>query len=470
MLQFHDRPIRLCDGMSRRQWLRVGGLGLAGLSLPTLWQGRIARAATAAGPVDATRGRAKSCIVLFLMGGPPQHETWDPKPEAPAEVRGDLAPIASSVPGLHVGELMPRVARQAHQVAVLRALSTYDNAHSSSGYWMLTGTPHQPMNQENSKLGAPNNHPCFGAMVQQLRGTTKGLPASITLPEHIWNTGGITWPGQDGGWLGRTADPWLLTCDPSAADFQVPGISLSRELPDSRFDARRTLLGELDQRLAELDAGRTVERWDHLSQQAVDAIRSPRARQAFRLDEETPEVRDRYGRNRFGQSVLLARRLVEAGVALVQVNWTRAKDDADVNPVWDTHTENAKRLKTALMPPMDLAYSALLEDLAQRGLLEETLVVWMGEFGRSPRINPLGGRDHWGSVFSAALAGGGIQGGRVWGESDKLGGQPQSGRVEPQDLHATIYHCLGIDPAAEVHDTLGRPIPVSRGRVISELF
>lgn len=259
-------------------------------------------------------------------------------------------------------------------------------------------------------------------------------------------------------------------CDPNAADFQVPGVSLPVELPDSRFDGRRTLLAAVDQRLAELETSATLARWDHLNQQAVDTIRSTAARRAFRIDEEPAEVRERYGRHRFGQSVLLARRLIEAGVSLVQVNWTRSPDDKDVNPVWDTHTENAARLKTALMPPMDQAYSALLEDLSARGLLDETLVVWMGEFGRSPRINPLGGRDHWGSVFSVALAGGGVQGGQVWGSSDPLGGFPLSGRVEPQDLHATIYHALGVGLDAEIHDHLGRPIPLTRGRVLDEIF
>lgn len=468
MLRIFDRPTRLCDGISRREWLRIGGLGLTGLTLGGLAGARQAQAASDAQP--GSFGRAKNCIVLFFLGGPPQHETWDPKPEAPPEVRGDLKPIESRVPGMLVGELMPLTARHTDKIAVLRAMSTYDNAHSSSGYWMLTGVPHQPTNSENSKLGAPNNHPCFGAMVQHLRGTTEGLPAAITIPEHIWNTGGIVWPGQDAGWLGRRADPWLLMCDPNAADFQVPGVSLPVELPDNRFDGRRTLLGAVDARLAALDGSGTLERWDHLNQQAVDTIRSSEARRAFRIDDEPAAVRERYGRHRFGQSVLLARRLIEAGVSLVQVNWTRSPDDKDVNPVWDTHTENAARLKSALMPPMDQAYSALLEDLSARGLLDETLVVWMGEFGRSPRINPLAGRDHWGSVFSVALAGGGVAGGQVWGSSDPIGGFPLTGRVEPQDLHATIYHALGVGLDSEIRDHLGRPIPLTRGRVLGEIL
>jgi hypothetical protein len=199
-------------------------------------------------------------------------------------------------------------------------------------------------------------------------------------------------------------------------------------------------------------------------------LRAPRARQAFDIDKEPPAVRDCYGRHRFGQSVLLARRLIEAGVKLVQVNWQRDPDGSDASPAWDTHQKNAELLKTRLCPPMDLAYSALLEDLAQRGLLDETLVVWMGEFGRTPKMNAAGGRDHWGHVFSVALAGAGIRGGQLIGSSDKIAGYPQDGKVEPGDLAATIFHCLGIDPHTEVRDQLGRPLAVARGSVIGQLF
>jgi hypothetical protein len=466
MFAIHDTGTRLCDGLTRRDWLRVGGLGLFGLSLPGLLAARQAQAAASSG----TFGRAKACIVLFLMGGPPQHETWDPKPDAPAEIRGDLRPIPSALPGLMVGELMPRVARLADKVAVLRAVSTDDNAHSSSGYWMLTGTPHQPTNAENTKPGAPNDWPCFGAVVRHLRGDRGGLPGAVTVPEHIWNTGMIPWPGQDAGLLGRSADPWLLLCDPSTAAFQVPGLGLPGEVPPLRFRERESLLAQVNRHLDAVDRGGLVRQYDGQAQQAFDLLRSARARQAFNLDREPPVVRDRYGQNRFGQSVLLARRLVEAGVSLVQVNWTREKGGSDSNPVWDTHQKNTERLRTALMPPMDLAYSALLEDLETRGLLDETLVVWMGEFGRSPKLNGAGGRDHWGHVFSVALAGGGVRGGVVYGASDRIGGHPREGRVQPQDLTATIFHSLGYEPDTQIHDRLDRPVPISRGEVIRQVF
>jgi len=296
------------------------------------------------------------------------------------------------------------------------------------------------------------------------------LPSAVTLPEHIWNTGGISWPGQNAGFLGRAADPWLMTCDPSSPRFQVPELQLPAEVPALRLHDRRSLLEQVNRHLDHTERSGALDRYASFSQQAFDLLRSAKARQAFNLQQESPAVRARYGASRFGQSVLLARRLVEAGVSLVQVNWTRTKEDTDINPVWDTHAKNSERLKTALMPPMDLAYSALLQDLEERGLLGQTLVVCMGEFGRSPRINKDGGRDHWGHVFSVALAGGGIRGGQVYGLSDRSGGYPKEGRVQPQDLTATIFHCLGYRPETEIHDALGRPLAISRGEIIRQIL
>jgi hypothetical protein len=465
MLSVHYPGSRLCDGLTRREWLHVGGLGVLGLTMPGL---SVSRAA----PADLGRafGKAKACIVLFLGGGPPQHETWDPKPDAPAEIRGDLTPIASSVPGLRVGELMPRTAKLAHQVAVLRAVSSTDSAHSSSGYYMLTGYPHQPMQTENARPGAPNDWPSLAAMVRKLRGDRKGLPGSVVLPEHIWNTGGIPWPGQFAGFLGQKADPWLIHCDPNTPDFHVPGLKLPEDVPALRFDDRQTLLAAVNQHLDAIDRSGAPARFTSQSQQAFNLLRGTKARQGFDLDREPPPLRERYGRHRFGQSVLLARRLVEAGVSLVQINWTREKDGTDTSPMWDTHDRNTYWLKKSLMPVMDAAYSTLLEDLESRGLLESTLVVWMGEFGRTPKINGRGGRDHWGHVYSVALAGGGVRGGIVHGMSDSQGGQPKEGRVPPQDLAATIFHCLGYEPHTELHDALGRPVPISRGEAVRQVF
>ena len=466
MLTIQDRSTRLCDGMTRRDWLRVGGLSALGLSLPSLISARHASAAS----IVPSSGRAKSCIVVFLLGGPPQQETWDPKPDAPAEVRGEFKPIPSATPGLFVGELMPRTAALTNHIAVLRAMSSNDNAHSSSGYWMLTGYPHTPMNSENARPGAPNDSPCMGAVVKKLRPERGSLPAAVTLPEDIWNTGRLPWPGQDGGWLGRKCDPWLLLCDPNKPDFEVSGLEASAELPALRVDRRRSLLEAVNRHLDASDRGGAAKNWDATSQQAFDLLRSTKSRGAFNLDEEPPSVRDRYGRNRFGQSMLLARRLVEAGVSLVQVNWQRWEADTSEAPAWDNHTKNGERLKTVLMPPMDLAYSALLEDLHARGLLGDTLVVWMGEFGRTPKINARAGRDHWGHVYSVALAGGGIRGGAVHGASDSIAGYAREGRVQPWDLSATIFHSLGFHPDTMLFDQFARPMAISKGEVIRQVL
>ncbi len=466
---------RLCNGVTRRDWLRIGGLCAFGLGLDQLLQSQaIAQSpspdAVPMGVRLPSSGKAKSCIVLFLLGGPPQHETWDPKPDAAPEIRGQFGSIASATPGLRVGELMPLTAKLTDKIAVLRAMATDDNAHSSSGYWMLTGRPHAPKNQENALPGAPNHWPSMGAMVRQIKGDTSSLPGAVRLPEEIWNTGKILWPGQDAGWLGNSADPWLVTCDPNKPDFKVPSIALPADISEGRLINRQSLQSLMNERIDSWHASSSVNRWTTWQSKAMELLRSGKAQDAFAIEQESETMRERYGRNRFGQSVLLARRLVEAGVSLLQVNWTRWEYDDNVAPAWDTHAKNAERLKTALMPPMDQAYSALLEDLDQRGLLDETLVVWMGEFGRSPKHNAAGGRDHWGHVFSAALAGGGVQGGAVYGSSDRNGAYPLDGRVEPQDLMATIFHCLGIAPDTELHDRLGRPQAATNGKPITAIL
>lgn len=465
MFSFLGCNTKLCDGLSRREWLRVGGLSAFGLSLAKLQVARAAAPDQPSSDHSASFGKAKRCIVLFMLGGPPQHETWDPKPDAPSVIRGDLGTIPTATPGYRVGELMPRTARLSERIAVLRAMATDDNAHSSSGYWMLTGRPHSPKGRENALPGAPNNWPSMAAVVRHLKGDNTSLPGAVRLPEEIWNTGHIVWPGQDAGWLGDHADPWLLTCDPNKNDFRVPGITLPVEISPERFLQRNALRWLMNDQFKALSSN-PVQRWSSWQSKAIDLLQDDKTQTAFSLDREPEATRERYGRNRFGQSVLLARRLVQSGVSLVQVNWTRWEDDQNVAPAWDTHAKNSERLRKALMPPMDQAYSALLEDLAQSGMLEDTLVVWMGEFGRSPKINAAGGRDHWGHVFSVALAGGGVQGGVVYGQSDRQGGFPLEGRVEPQDLAATVYHCLGLRPDTLLNDVFGRPLAIATGKPI----
>jgi hypothetical protein len=435
--------------------LHVGGIGALGLSMPSLL-----RAQT--GPLRGSARQAKRCIVLFLMGAPPQHSTWDPKPDAAAEVRGPFGPIATNVPGIQICELMPRLAERMDKIAVLRAMSTGDNAHSSSGYYMMTGVPHSPMNTENANPGAPNNWPTLGAIVQRMRGNAGAIPTSVRLPHRIFNTDGSVWPGQDSGFLGMNADPWLLQCVPGAS-MRAREFSLSADLPSGRLDDRQRLLDALNQRL---DADHSLERYDRQTQQAFDMLRNARAGHAFDLEREPVALRDRYGRSPFGHSVLLARRLVEAGVSLVQVNWYRGPDEPPDNPCWDSHLNEPERLRNVLVPPMDQAFAALIDDLDQRGMLDDTLIVCMAEFGRTPRYNGRNGRDHWGPVFSVALAGGGIRGGVVHGASDRIGAYPRDGRVRPEDLTATIFHCLGHEPDTEIRDAVNRPIPISRGQVV----
>ncbi len=437
----HYRP-------TRREAMRVGGLAALGLTLPQLLSAR----------AGEKKAKAKRCIVLFLLGGPPQHSTWDPKPDAPAEIRCPFGPTDTNVPGIRIGSLFPNVAKQADKICFVRSMSTGDNAHSSSGYAMLTGVPHAPLNAEGVNPGPPNDSPSLAALVRKLRGDNGGMPGSVRLPMHIYNTDSSVWPGQDAGFLGRSADPWLFRCEPGSPKFAVPELTLSTDVSFDRLNSRTELFRKLDR-------ANTVPASSY-AENAFDLLGSRTAREAFDLAKELPKARDRYGRHQFGQSCLLARRLIEAGVGLVQVNWFRGADEPPDNPCWDSHIKEAPRLKDVLCPTADQAFAALLEDLADRGLLEDTLVMCISEFGRTPKFNDRGGREHWGQVFSVALAGGGVKGGRVFGASDKVGGYPLDGKVTPADLTATALHCLGIDPETEIHDTLNRPVPACRGSII----
>lgn len=463
MLRILGNQTRLCDGISRREMLRVGGLSACGLGLDQLLRAREA-AQCAARDTTPTSVKAKSCVVLFLMGGPPQHSTWDPKTAAPAEVRGEFGAIQTAVPGTQICDLFPRTSLLTDRLAILRAISSGDNAHSSSGYYMLTGVPHAPQNVENANPGFPNDSPNLGAIVRKLMPERGGLPASIRLPHRIFNTDGSVWPGQDAGYLGRHVEPWLLNCKPATPDDRISELSLHAEVSDVRLLGRHNLLDQLNRGLDDVRSASGT--YDRLAQRAFDMLGSAKARDAFRLELESNAVRDRYGRTQFGQSVLLARRLIEAGVSLVHVNWYRGPEEPSDAPCWDSHARESQRLKTVLAPPADHAIASLIEDLEQRGLLDDTLVVCMAEFGRTPRFNGAAGRDHWGHVYSAFFAGAGIRGGVVHGASDAIGAYPAHGKVTPADVSATIFHCLGIDPMTEIHDPFGRPIMISRGDVI----
>ncbi|MFM8274407.1 MAG: DUF1501 domain-containing protein, partial [Gemmata sp.] len=452
--------------ITRREWLQVGGLGAAGLTLPQLLSGP-ARAAGGpapklAGELGSSFGRAKNCIFLWLQGGPPQHETFDPKPDAPAEVRGPFQPIATTVPGVRFCELLPRTARHAHELAVVRSLSTRDDNHDVSAYWLLTGYPYGPGSARQIK---PTDWPYFGSVVKMLKPSTK-LPALTTVwvPDVMRLNDNVTPAGQTAGFLGKQWEPERFVGDPAKPDYQIEGLDFGVGFSKDRIASRKQLLGQLDRSFAPRSGTDAVRAWDRLSANALDLVTSGAARAAFDLSKEADRTRDRYGRYNWGQSCLLARRLIEAGVRLVHVNWPREPGDSAVdNPLWDTHAQNADRLQDCLCPMFDVTFDALMTDLAERGLLAETLVVVVGEFGRTPKINAAGGRDHWGHVFSAAFAGAGVRGGSVVGASDRNVAYPRTDPITGGDFTATIFHLLGIDPHGTFRDKADRPHPLTKG-------
>jgi hypothetical protein len=439
--------------LSRRDVLQLGALGACGLSLPGFLQARVAN-----GTIPA---RAKACIILFQQGGPSHHDTFDMKPDAPVEIRGEFKPIASSVPGYRVCEHLPLLARQAHRFTVVRSVHHDDPQHNNAGYATLTGTkPALLPNTVEALAGPrPDNHPPFGAVLTRLRQS----PAPwVSLPYPCIN--GIHYPGQTAGFLGARCEPLWLRPDPKAREFVFPELELPPGSTTARVRRREGLLHNLDGALNRATHAGAVADLTAFQTRALDLVTSPATRRALRIDLEEPRLRDRYGRNVFGQSCLLARRLIEAGVPLVNVYSVGFDGFPGPLPLsWDTHWDNFKFLKESILPIQDRGYAVLLEDLAQRRLLDETLVVWFGEFGRSPQVNKQGGREHWPNVYSVVFAGGGIRGGALYGASDKHGAAPVANPVTPQDVAATIYHCLGIDPETRLPDRHGRPVEVGSG-------
>lgn len=467
MFSLHERPTRLCDGFSRREVMRVGGLSLLGLSLPELLAAR-ETAPLGIPPTDKTFGRAKNVIFLYLAGGPPQHETFDPKPDAPVEIRGPFKPIRTNVPGIHFCELLPRTARIADKLAVVRSMATDDNTHSSSSYWVLTGYKYVG---PNARTIQPTDWPYFGSIIKRYKPSDALPPLStVWIPDIMRLNESVTPAGQTGGFMGSQWDPDRFVGDPSQPGYEVDGLRLA-DVPPVRLKRRQRLLGEVERQFEAARRGEAVQLYDKFQQQAFELLTSGKAREAFALEEEPEGVRERYGRNRWGQCVLLARRLVEAGVRLVHVQWPREPGDNAVdNPLWDTHAQNADRVEDVLCPQFDVGFTALVEDLDRRGLLDETLVVAIGEFGRTPKINAKGGRDHWGPVFSFVMAGAGISGGQVLGASDRQGGHPKEDRVEPGDLTATIFHLVGLDYQSTFRDREGREHRLTEGKPMFKLL
>jgi hypothetical protein len=440
--------------------LRIGALGLGGLTLPELFRLQQASAASRS-------ARAKSVILLFLSGGPSQLDMFDLKPDAPEEIRGTFKPIDTNVPGIHISEHLPRMAKLADQYAIVRSMTHNDANHPAASYMMMVGMPmtrKAPQIVTMSREDRP--HP--GSAAAKILGSRPGMPAFVMVPEAISPVGPER-PGQHAGFLGAAYDPYRVNSDPNLPDYSAGSLGPSRDVTGHRLSNRRSLLDSISRQARHLDRTAAGQVLDPYYVKAFDLISSPAAQLAFDITAEPDRTRDRYGRHVFGQSVLLARRLVEAGVRLVHVNWVR-HDNAKGGQGYDSHRKHLDWCKKELLPPTDAAFSSLIEDLSDRGMLDETLVLVIGEFGRTPRFNREGGRDHWPSCFSAVLAGGGVRGGHVYGSSDKIAAHPTSSPVTPQDLMATLYHCLGVDPHTIIYDMQKRPYTLVEGNPVRALL
>jgi hypothetical protein len=452
--------------------IRLGTAGLGSLALPSLLQAERASAATAS-------GKAKSCILVYLWGGPPQQDMWDMKPLAPEGIRSQFSPIDTVVPGIQICDQMPEIARHTDKMAIIRSYTHPSNAHEVGVYHTLTG-------KINNTLAVPRNmrnrtdFPNPGAVVSYFSPPAT-MPASVTIPRPIGHDG-VIYTGTYAGFLGAQHDPMELqapgevNAPPPHSLNLLPGIDAGRM--QARFGLLKLMEG-YDRVVQQHGAGAARQGLDQFREQAFRMLMSSEARGAFELAHEPEKLRDRYGRNEYGESFLLARRLVEAGVRLVTIVWYYICPDGNVANVWDNHggtgslggVTGYQMLKEKYcLPPLDQGYSALLEDLSQRGLLDETLVVMLGEFGRTPKINPAQGRDHWGACQSVVLAGGGVRGGQVYGASDAHAAYPKSNPVSPEDLIATMYHSLGISPESLIYDREHRPHRLSEGRALVELF
>jgi hypothetical protein len=383
------------------------------------------------------------------------------KPDAPAEVRGEFKPIGTNVSGIQVSEHIPLLAKMADRYTLIRSMTHTDNEHATGGYTVLTGVKHP---RPGTILPpSPDDFPPIGSIIARFRPPSRPLPGYVTIGGTMFSAGGDV-PGQTGGFAGQRYDPFDIKDDPNQAGFKVRDVAIPGDLPALRLDRRRSLLDQVDRVAALAERNLGAQGFEALQDRAFTLVSSPDIRQAFELRSEPDALRQRYGRHKFGQSCLLARRLVQAGVPVVSVYWERGQ-------VWDTHGNNFKDLKNNLLPPMDQGVTALLTDLADRGMLEDTIVLVTGEFGRTPKINDQAGRDHWPGVYTSLVAGGGFKSGSVYGASDEIAAYPARDAVYPWDLAATIYHLLGIDPAhTEIRDRQDRPIPICQGEVVPGLL
>ena len=450
----------------RREFLRVAALPLLGLGLPQLLHGRensVPRSGF---------GRAKSCIVLFMWGGPAHQDTWDPKPDAPAEYRGEFQTIATRVPGLRICEHLPRTADRTDRLAIIRSMTHNDVDHTSATHFLLTGR-----DRPNRAAPIVDDWPNYGAVLSHLGRGRGPLPPYVSMMPVVPN-GAPRFVeeshGQGAGWLGPLFNPLRIDADASKPDYRVGEFDRRDELPAERTGGRRELLHSLDGKMRSLQAEPHLGAMHAHYERAFSLLASRSVTKAFDLSQEPLAIRERYGMNIHGQSVLQARRLVEAGVPLVTVFWPN-DGITNVSVYWDTHNRNFRDLKERLCPVTDLAFSALLDDLQVRSMLDETLILWTGEMGRTPRVGQSvvggagagqDGRDHWAHCFTSVLAGGGIRGGVIHGSSDRYAAYPANLPTKPADLAATVYHCLGVDPQTTIADRLKRPQTLCEGEVI----
>ena len=447
-------------GLTRRELIQVGYSGLLGMSLPSIL-GKTASAGT------GSPKRAKSVLLIFQTGAPSQIDTFDPKPNAPEEVRGSFQPIATKAPGVNICEHLPKLAARADKFAIIRSMTHGLPSHEHATHMMLTGIDKMPPGATH--MASRADWPSYASGLDFVRPRADGIPNGVMLPTYLNN--GYGFSGQSAGLLGAKFDPWHIRQDPNDPAFRVEELNLPLGLTADHLDNRRGLLAEIDRQAAAIDKAAETASWSGLQDKAFTLLTSGAVKQAFAIDREDPRTRDRYGRHMFGQSLLLARRLLQAGVPIVQANMGHMNN-------WDTHTDNCGQLKSRLLPPLDQGVSALLDDLTATGMLDETLVIMVGEFGRTPKVGQDSqglpqhrtGRDHWAGVFSALFAGGGVMGGQVIGRSDKLGAYPASRGYYPSDLGATIYQALGVDPQSTVTDVLDRPLQLNHGEPITPLF
>jgi hypothetical protein len=449
------RSVSFCDGLTRRDFLHAGALSALGLTLPSFL------AQKAAG---AVKDNDVNGIMLFLVGGPSQIDTWDPKPKAPDEIRGPFKVIDTNVPGMQISEIFPKMAKHADKYSLIR--SCYHTATA------VHDTGHQMMQTGRLFTGGVE-HPHEGCVLGYLKGGRGEMPAHVLIPKPIGRTGGNLPHGQSAGYLGKQYDPFVLNADPNDKNFTVPDLLPPDYISSVRAGRRQRMRDAVEGEMAAFEKQAQAKQMDDNFNLAFRLMSSPQAREAFALDKEPVSVRDRYGRTRFGQSCLLARRLIERGVRFVTVNMFETVFD---EITWDIHGSrpfsDIAEMANLVAPNFDQAYSALLEDLSDRGMLKTTIVTALGEFGRTPKINPAGGRDHHPGVWTMLIGGGPIQGGRVVGESDELGYAPKSRPVSPGEVAATIYQGLGLDPHRELPGPQNRPMPLADYslKAIKELF